>query len=474
MAITKILIDNSFLVKEADRSSLKTAVAAGASTISVVSINKFATDKILLVGEFGSEKSEIVKTHAATAPSGNTVTLATNLVHAHPFGTNVYLIDYDQYELSHSSTSDGAKTLLTTTLGSGLIVVDPEKTETLYADTQFLTGFYFVRKKETVGGTFSTYSDPIPLAGYPPNTVGFMLEKSLREIRTTLSPILTQADCLDFINEGIRLIQGKQIRWPEHQKFDYVVGQVHRGQMAVTLPTDLYDNNTNKSILGFRLGVGSNLQYISPTEFDDALSGVAKSNVRTEALVGATTIGIDNSYDFEDTGFVNVYINNVKHTFTYSGVTRDDETGGTAALTGIPASGEGSVTVVVPVGTTVWQHEKEGVPSVYTLRNGVAELYPLPDDQNDNANVYMDYFTVASIVDSDSDVIDFQRYDMVKDYLTWRIKMKVFNDGNLDVKDGYYFQFKEKLNDAIRNSVSYSNKAKPRVNQMIRRRFRGR
>jgi hypothetical protein len=52
--------------------------------------------------------------------------------------------------------------------------------------------------------------------------------------------------------------------------------------------------------------------------------------------------------------------------------------------------------------------------------------------------------------------------------------MKVFNDGNLDVKDGYYFQFKEKLNDAIRNSVSYSNKAKPRVNQMIRRRFRGR
>ena len=47
------------------------------------------------------------------------------------------------------------------------------------------------------------------------------------------------------------------------------------------------------------------------------------------------------------------------------------------------------------------------------------------------------------MVDSDGDVIDLQRYDMVSDYLKWRMKMKAKNDGILDYKDGFYFAFKK-------------------------------
>ena len=68
----------------------------------------------------------------------------------------------------------------------------------------------------------------------------------------------------------------------------------------------------------------------------------------------------------------------------------------------------------------------------------------------DNANIYGDYSKVITVVDSDGDVIDLQRYDMVSDYLKWRMKMKAKNDGILDYRDGFYFAFKEKLNDAIR------------------------
>ena len=71
------------------------------------------------------------------------------------------------------------------------------------------------------------------------------------------------------------------------------------------------------------------------------------------------------------------------------------------------------------------------------------------------------------MVDSDGDVIDLQRYDMVSDYLKWRMKMKAKNDGILDYKDGFYFAFKEKLNDAIR-TLPQNNRfpMRPRLNTM--------
>ena len=81
----------------------------------------------------------------------------------------------------------------------------------------------------------------------------------------------------------------------------------------------------------------------------------------------------------------------------------------------------------------------------------------------------MDYFTVATVVDSDGDTIDLQRFDMIKDYLTWRVRMKVDNDGLLDMRDGIYQQYKEKLNDAIRTSITFAKKSGPKVNRMMRR-----
>ncbi len=174
---------------------------------------------------------------------------------------------------------------------------------------------------------------------------------------------------------------------------------------------------------------------------------MAHTLVTTQATAGQTTLAINNSYDFADSGTVSVYISGTKYSVTYTGVTRSASAG---VLTGVPASGTGSITVTIAVDTNVWQNEVEGTPTWFTVRNGAIEYWPLADASNDNTNLYGDYSKVATSVDSDGDAVDAQRYDRVQAYLTFRIKMKARNNGVLDYQDGYYLLYKEGLNDSIR------------------------
>src|SRR3990167_9465568 len=168
------------LVENADEATVLSAdAAAGASTLTVQNINKFAVNKILLIGEIGDEQSEIIKTHASSAPSGSTITLVTTLTFAHKAGTKVYMIQYDQVELSHATTVGGSKTLLTTSVGSGLVALEADEKEMVYNETEFSTGYYYARFKESIGGTFSDYCDAVAAGAYTETTVAAVINYAL-------------------------------------------------------------------------------------------------------------------------------------------------------------------------------------------------------------------------------------------------------------------------------------------------------
>src|SRR3990167_9714432 len=103
------------------------------------------------------------------------------------------------------------------------------------------------------------------------------------------------------INACLRYIQGKLKRWSRYLIADFVIGQTARGVFDYALPSDIYDSETNKSILQVR--IGTMLEPLLPLdekEFDDQLREVAHTQVSTEATAGATTLEVDNSYDFND------------------------------------------------------------------------------------------------------------------------------------------------------------------------------
>ena len=434
-------------------------VDASSGTLVVKDISGFGVGKYVWIDPYGAN-SEIIAVHASTAPSGITLTLAANTTYEHKVGEEILYVEFNQIEISHAGTIDGTKTVLAT---ESVVAREQQLT---YLDVTETTGFYFARFKDSVADTTGEYSDGVEYDGWPQNSVGYMIESALRDLNRSFSQQITLNDCVKWINKGLREIKGKIRRWPEHNVINYVAGQTVRGVNVVAMPADIYDTETNRSIEALRVGDGDALIYLDPNRFDIQQDDVKQTTVRTEASAGDTTLEIGNSFDFEDTGTVYFYIGGVQHGVTYTGVTRSDTAG---VLTGIPASGDGSITATVPVSTNVWQDETEGLPSFYTVRNEQIEIWPLPDAQRDAQNIYLDYNTAVIEVDSQADVIDYQRYGMLESYLTWRIWCKAENDGVLDKQNGYYTEYKEYLNDAIRTLPPRKNKTSPNVNRMLRK-----
>ena len=457
-----VRVDQFSIIENALAKTYLTAdLASGVSALTVKDIGKFSTGKYVWIDPFGPN-SEIIAVHASTSPSGSTITLAANTAYAHTTSEEVYYIEFNQVEISHADTLAGAKDVLST---EALVAREKELT---YLDTTETAGFYFARFKDSVASSFGSYSGGVAYGGWDSSTVGYMIDVALRDLSLEFSHKVTLRDCIRWINKGMREIKGKIRKWAEHYVYDFITDQAQRGDNTFTLPSNIYDSETIRSIEAARIGSDRQLIVLAPESFDSQMEGVNKTQVRTEASASDTTLEVDNSYDFEDSGTLVVYISGTKYEITYTGVTRDDSSGGTAVFSGIPASGDGSISVTIPVDTNVWQNEEEGRPVFMTIRNGAGEFWPLVSDEYDNANVYLDYNIAATEVDSEDDVIDYQRYDMLESYLKWRMWCKAENDGKLDKANGEYTDYKESLNDAIRTMPVTKTKTAPNINRMNR------
>ena len=285
--------------------------------------------------------------------------------------------------------------------------------------------------------------------------MGYAIDYALRKNKTSFTEEITRSYCYDEINSCLKYVQGKQVHWPEQSVENAVLGQSVRGTLTFALSaltTEIYDNDSNKSIIALRVGNGGNLVYRDPEYGEQNILGdVIYTQVRTAASAGATTLAIDNSYDFADSGTVNVYVSGTKYSITYTGVTRSATAG---VLTGVPASGTGSITVTIAVDTYVWQGETEGEPTDYTVRNQNVEIWPLPSGNYDNFNVTIDYFTVCTEINTDGDTLDASQAYPMKYWLTAKVRALKDNKGVMKADDPDWMLFRETLNDLVRTKRS--------------------
>lgn len=436
------------------------------STITVKSILSFAINQILLIGELGAEDSEIVKTHASTAPTGSTITLTANLSFAHPVRTKVTVLIADQVEITHSTNEAGTtKTGLTTTLGSGLVALKGDNKVVRWDDTEYNTGYYWLRYKNSITGAFSDYSGAYPVGGLEDNTVGKMIERALKVCHIdAFTKFVDYEFCINEINECLRAIAGKLKKHSKLGEFEYVLGQTTRGINKYALPSTISENENNKSMYNVRIG-DTELKFKTISEWNNDIIGNTKhTQVRTQATAGQTTLEIDNSYDFMDSGSVNVFISGTIYTITYTGITRSAIAG---VLTGIPASGTGSITVTIPVDTNVWYGENEVKPEFYTIYGGYLYI-ELPSATYDNLNVVISFGKSPTKVSEDTDTLDATRYDAVFHWLVWAIKAQIKNKGERSMDDDEYKQFLQITADYIRTeNAGHRRKNYPRVNGIV-------
>ncbi len=468
MPIRRIFADISELLNGAETLVLDDDAAAGASTITVKSIVGAAINNILFIREPGNERAEIVATHSVTAPSGNTVTLAANLVEAHPRGTVIRIVPANKVRFFRSASEvDANADASSLTALAAAQDIDPTTIRNFYDDTTQTSGYYYYRFSDSVNSVDLLYSDPIPwgqaVVRHAENEVGYLLDFVRRKLQHEWDERFSKQSAMDEINACLRYMQGKLKRFGRYLVPDYVVGQTARGVLDVAVPSDIYDDQSNKSILSVRIdGANDPLRPLDEKEFDALMAGVVRTQVRTQPSVGATSLEIDNSFGFDDDGTVHVYTSNAQDEITYTGVTRSATAG---VLTGVPASGDGSIAATHAVDVNVWQNEKEGQPLYFNVRQGRIRMWPLPDATWVNKNVVADYYEEATSVDSESDSIDFARYDAVKHWLLWMGKNYWRNNGKSDTKDEDFLMFGDILKSAIRTEVSGQKfKMRPKLN----------
>ena len=156
------------LILNAPGSFLTNDFSSGVSAFTVQNINGFAINQINFVGTVGNENSEIVKTHSATAPTGSTVTLASATTQAHSNSDQVYIIPFDQVEISYAATLTGSKSVLVT------MTLDVKK-ETFYNDTTITSGYYFARFKNSITSVFyNEYLHFHLFCIFQPNALNFL------------------------------------------------------------------------------------------------------------------------------------------------------------------------------------------------------------------------------------------------------------------------------------------------------------
>jgi len=425
---------NKDLTTDKKNTFLTTDISSGGSTLTVQSIVGFTTDYILCIGEIGQENSEIVQTHATTAPSGTTITLSANLTFSHNRGTKVYIVYWNQIEISWSATTTGTKTVLDT------ISIQSDQNETIYTDTTETSGYYFVRFVNSIPtpDTYSDYSDPISYGGYGANTVFSIKKRALDDLGEKIDgEVISDSWLNEALWEGRRELDNEESigKWSFRIKRNYNAGSIIPGTFQLTLPTDLRKPNTAENILSIRIGQdGQPLDYEDIVRFNQNYEGINHTTLNGVVIAADTSITLTDSGDFKESGSISVAGDSVDDSIDAIAYTANAETTNIlSGVTGIATGGHSS-------GVDVWQNASFGLPSSYTINGEDKKIEfncPFGDDYA-GENIYLDYYTILPIYDSDSDTLDEPIYDFFVNFLKWKIKYKKSN-GKLDItKDSDY------------------------------------
>jgi len=381
--------------------------SAAVTSLILLSGQNFSANQYLIIGEPGHEETEIV---LMSAISSNTATVGTTKF-AHARGTVVRFIPYNQVEISSATSVGGSYSVLAT------VSIRVDALETFYeAVSDAITKAYKIRFKNANDTTYSDYSDEVTGAGYAYNTVYSIKKRALDDKGETIDKTLTD----EFLNESLwearRELDSESKRWPFRTSFNTDIGNITVGQYSVAVPATLRNPDSAQNILGLRIGSdGKNIPYISKRRWDEWYEKITRTTVATQPTVGQTTLVLTDTRDLEDSGSITIGTN----TITYTAKNNSTNT-----LSGIPASGTGSITATHAVGTNVWQNVSFGLPTSYTIFEDTIFFNVPFEEAYDGNNIFMDLYRTLPAYDSDADVLDEPDVDMFVSYLKFKIEYK--------------------------------------------------
>lgn len=422
---TQIQTDNLTLLSGQKPTFLTSDTASGVGTLTVKNIFGYAVNQYLLIGVFGNEGAEIIKTHASTVPTGSTITLAANTSFPHSAGTPITIIPYNVVEIRTATTATGSKTLLGTTAIAAVSI------QTKYDDTAASTGFYFTRFKNENQATFSDYTGAVPTTGYTRLMARSIIDAAKDAINETNNSIFPDSFCFKELDNCQIEVLRELKRWSFMQEFSYVVGNTSYGTWKVALPTNCDDQHTTKSIWNFRIGTQPDMIWVDKAKFNELTYNIANSQVTTTTLSGLSFIVLDDTSDFDDSGDATIGGWAVPYT-------ANDRTLNKLTLTS-------TLTTTAVAGADVFQGASLGVPRYWTTHGGYVYHYPVTGHQLRNNNYYLDYYKNITSITSDVTEISFPDPLVAQYYLQWKMILKKNNGVESEGSIAAFGQYSRRL-----------------------------
>lgn len=424
---------------------ITTDASSGASSLSVENGLKFAVGEFALIGHIGAEHAEIQRIHTSTTPTATTITLNGTTNHAHNRGERVTFIPYDQAIIQRSTDSGSSYSTLAT------IDLRADASETFYQHTAgAATDYYRVKFYNSASTNESQVSDGIIATGYVANSAGALFKEALIGLGEKIDGVITREFLFSALNEGrheVDQMEGIE-QWSFRTVFDYDAGNVIPGQYQVSVPVDLRDPDTNKNILAVRIGKDKHpLHYIDKRTMNAYYLGVASTTLNGAVADVDTSITLTSSGDFEESGSIDIAAASASGTIDNVTYTANNES--TNVISGVDDIATGGHAT----GTLVWQGVSFGKPLEYTVfEDTITFSQPFADDYAAE-NIYLDYYSKITDVNSEADELDEPFFKAYLPYLRFRIKQR--RNPQMNVKNDIDFiRWEDRKNEA-RNKEWY-------------------
>lgn len=456
MALKTLYTNLTDLPRDKRFSFVTEDIVAGGATLAIQSVVAFesldtSSGQVLLIGELGSERSEIVRTSNTSGQSPSAaykwIYLRDTLQEDHPQDTKVYIIDFDRVETQWAASVNGTKA----TIKAYPDKITPDVLEMVGVDTSATAGFYFQRFNRTIDSNNSDWSDAIPYAGYDDNMVFSIKKRAVDELGEVIDgdrithEYLNQ--CLWSARREYHESPGKR---PFRRTFNKIIGTALTGSFRIEVPTDLEKPASGENVYGVRIGQYPNMTYYDKKEWDFDYRGRPHSTTVLPYTHGvSTSIWLASGNDFTASGSISIEGTSIGYS---------KATGSQNSLL-ITSHGSWDTSA----GSDGWQNISYGMPWKFTVfadPGGSSYVYfNMPvDTAYVGMNVYMDYYRTLVGFDSDADTLDEPQYDMYVDHLKYKIKERKLKGnipviktrtGQIYIADADYQSWSQKLQNAL-------------------------
>lgn len=193
---------NDNLTSGAKYSYLNSNCASGVSEVVVINSDGFAINNYVLLGELGSETSEIMKITGVTTATHTIFFAAETTKFAHPESTKITIIPYNQvkYYWTATTTFDSDNLLDT-------INVQADSLFTIHGDSGHSTGYGWFKFYNSANLKITAASNYIPYKDFAANTCKKIIEGFLGSLNQKDSKLISSTDVFRWLSEGYSIAQ---------------------------------------------------------------------------------------------------------------------------------------------------------------------------------------------------------------------------------------------------------------------------